>query len=373
MFIDEMGVHFSDDKKTLIKFPRDFRGIYIVPEGVTTIAEDSFNSCRIDGIAFPEGFKSIKGFAFDHYIEYFFLPSSLTEFGSEIEYPWGWSGFDRCCQIFVPEGNKERMLAQFEGLRDFLVIELSPTEMIEYPLSLREDYKEVYEHDEIEDKKRILQRIYAKKNALAREALLPEWEDYVAKIRTAIENGARNLVVIVSSYLLGDTMGEKAEDYEMAVRINSTSGSLAKKILKFLEAKETPVCKFDFGLTREDVEKAIEEGDHTLYFLNEYLHDRYKYDKLKTFCNETYDHICESPEPYFYADVENGFYHLLPDGKGHEGKPDFNACRETYLDWVKTNSMDPFFMEERARVEDNLNNYVANIGRPFHYIIVGIE
>ena len=30
MYIDEFGVHFSNDKKTLIGCPRDFQGEYII-------------------------------------------------------------------------------------------------------------------------------------------------------------------------------------------------------------------------------------------------------------------------------------------------------------------------------------------------------
>ncbi|GHV60811.1 hypothetical protein FACS1894195_0210 [Bacteroidia bacterium] len=40
------GVLFSKDKTTLIKYPQDKQGAYIIPEGVTKIDNHAFQSCK---------------------------------------------------------------------------------------------------------------------------------------------------------------------------------------------------------------------------------------------------------------------------------------------------------------------------------------
>ena len=50
MYIDEYGIQYSDDKKTLIKVPEDYEGEIVIMEGVTDIAPNAFNhsSCLDD-------------------------------------------------------------------------------------------------------------------------------------------------------------------------------------------------------------------------------------------------------------------------------------------------------------------------------------
>lgn len=43
-FIDEYGVEFSEDRKTLLKFPKD-QTTYFVPEGTETIGNSAFKDC----------------------------------------------------------------------------------------------------------------------------------------------------------------------------------------------------------------------------------------------------------------------------------------------------------------------------------------
>jgi len=45
-YFDKYGVEFSDDRKTLVKCPEDFRGEYIIPNGVTRIEERAFFGCE---------------------------------------------------------------------------------------------------------------------------------------------------------------------------------------------------------------------------------------------------------------------------------------------------------------------------------------
>lgn len=44
-YFDKYGVEFSDDRKTLIRCPKDFNGEYIIPNSVTMIAEEAFQEC----------------------------------------------------------------------------------------------------------------------------------------------------------------------------------------------------------------------------------------------------------------------------------------------------------------------------------------
>lgn len=44
-YIDKYGVEYSDDKKTLVKCPKDFQGAYSILEGTTEIGETAFSGC----------------------------------------------------------------------------------------------------------------------------------------------------------------------------------------------------------------------------------------------------------------------------------------------------------------------------------------
>ncbi len=78
-YIDKYGVEFSEDRKTLIKCPKDFRGAYIIPDGVTTIEKHAFCMCG--------------------YIEKITLPDSVSEIGR--------GAFSMCIkltEVNLPEG-----------------------------------------------------------------------------------------------------------------------------------------------------------------------------------------------------------------------------------------------------------------------------
>ena len=54
-YIDKYGVEFSDDRQTLVGFPRDFHGAYVVPDDVTEIAESAFWCCgKLVSIVIPD-------------------------------------------------------------------------------------------------------------------------------------------------------------------------------------------------------------------------------------------------------------------------------------------------------------------------------
>ena len=83
MYTDEYGVQFSDDRKTILAWPEDFKGEYSIPAEVTfvddgsfagklgitcvtfvnsdvTIGEDAFSGCdNIEAIIVPAGTKDL--------------------------------------------------------------------------------------------------------------------------------------------------------------------------------------------------------------------------------------------------------------------------------------------------------------------------
>ncbi len=44
-YFDKYGVEFSDDRKTLVKCPKDFQGEYVIPNNITSIGDAAFEDC----------------------------------------------------------------------------------------------------------------------------------------------------------------------------------------------------------------------------------------------------------------------------------------------------------------------------------------
>ncbi len=42
-YIDQYGVKFSDDRKALVRCPKNFKGGYVIPDGVTYIRNMAFD------------------------------------------------------------------------------------------------------------------------------------------------------------------------------------------------------------------------------------------------------------------------------------------------------------------------------------------
>lgn len=81
VYCDEDGVLFSKDKKTLIFFPaRHTPSGYVIPNGVTTIAEGAFFDSLLSMVEFPNTVTSIgvNAFHFASELTQVSLPSSLT-------------------------------------------------------------------------------------------------------------------------------------------------------------------------------------------------------------------------------------------------------------------------------------------------------
>ena len=54
-YFDKYGVEFSDDKKTIVKCPKDFHGTYVIPNGVISVGNWAFRDCiNLKSIEIPD-------------------------------------------------------------------------------------------------------------------------------------------------------------------------------------------------------------------------------------------------------------------------------------------------------------------------------
>lgn len=64
-YFDKYGVEYSDDRKTLVRCPEDFKGKYVIPNSVTIIGENAFRDCNgLTSVIIPDGVISIGNHAF---------------------------------------------------------------------------------------------------------------------------------------------------------------------------------------------------------------------------------------------------------------------------------------------------------------------
>ena len=103
-YIDKHGVKYTDDKKTLIRCPRDFEGEYIIPDGVIEIRAEGFmhctklNSVIIPGSVMKIGFSTFEGCTNLYDVT---IPSSVTHIGA--------SAFKDSAEIVYISGSVEHI------------------------------------------------------------------------------------------------------------------------------------------------------------------------------------------------------------------------------------------------------------------------
>ncbi len=63
---DYYNVEFSDDRRTLVRAPKELSGDYVIPEGVTTVSSRAFSGCTsLNKITFPSSLSLIEANAFN--------------------------------------------------------------------------------------------------------------------------------------------------------------------------------------------------------------------------------------------------------------------------------------------------------------------
>lgn len=138
-YFDKYGVEFSDDRKTLVKCPEDFKGECIIPNGVTNIGGNAFLGCiglisvtignsvaRIGENAFfgcigltsvtiGNGVTGIGHNAFTgcSRLATIAVPNSVRNIGL-----WTFRGCNDLKEIRVPKGQKARF-EKMAGIKDF--------------------------------------------------------------------------------------------------------------------------------------------------------------------------------------------------------------------------------------------------------------
>lgn len=87
-YFDKYGVEFSDDRKTLVKCPKDVSGKYIIPFGVETIGKSAFRHSSIHAIDIPDSITYIEDGAFwgCENIRTLSIPDSVIKCGANIFY-----------------------------------------------------------------------------------------------------------------------------------------------------------------------------------------------------------------------------------------------------------------------------------------------
>ena len=85
-YFDKYGVEFSDDRKTLVKCPKVFKGEYIIPNSVTSIGDYAFYNCSsLTSVTIPNSVTSIGSYAFYGCcgLTSVTIPNSVTSIGEE--------------------------------------------------------------------------------------------------------------------------------------------------------------------------------------------------------------------------------------------------------------------------------------------------
>lgn len=83
-YFDKYGVEFSEDKKTLIRCPKDFQGEYIIPDEVLYIRIVAFKDCRnLKKIIIPNSVKRIgeRSFSSCTALSFIKIPLGVLEIG----------------------------------------------------------------------------------------------------------------------------------------------------------------------------------------------------------------------------------------------------------------------------------------------------
>ncbi len=225
-YIDKYGVEFSDDRKTLVRCPKVFKGEYTIPNSVTSIGDGAFFGCT--------GLISVT------------IPNSVTSIG--------FAAFSDCTgltSIIVPLGQEDRF-CEMDGLKKYAAIirKTSKQQILFYEKPFAEMLS--FNIDQLNYRYAILQSIEA--NDLQRkQEYLMVFDSFLVLFRALfLENG--NKQYSVQNYFIEKGQPEKAQainDFLDTIVFEWRCDLTIRKMLKFIADKfichTDPISKDDLA------------------------------------------------------------------------------------------------------------------------------
>lgn len=122
-YIDKYGVEYSDDKKTLVKCPKELTGEYSIIDGVEFINEWAFGECHLQSIDIPKSVREIgdKAFWGCHSLSQVIIPRGVIFIGEEA-FHW----CSKLSYVQIPFSVSEIKKCAFSGCVRLKNIEVSP-------------------------------------------------------------------------------------------------------------------------------------------------------------------------------------------------------------------------------------------------------
>ena len=354
---NRLGMEFSEDIRVFIECPSEIYGVFIMDPEVKIIGKNAFAECKLEQIYLQEGVEEIGIGAFSNCenLKALSLPSSLQSVGG--------ATIDQTHlqKIYVPVGQTERIRALSPEFRDIPFEEMpaegllahAQDEQREFRVQWAKENNLTYDDmmfDIVDDE--VAWHRTKLENIEFFQARHQAWLDKVAEMRKAHANGAHTLVVDLEVFLgcscFGGWNGDN-QTVNMEVEDN-----VVETLLAMLE-NEKKKKKGDIYISDEELWDAIQNGHPELEPLHDELADRCHMMEVVYWCNEAYDCIDESLEPYFYQDVEEGLYEPETDKDFDQESgyklDSFEACRDNYLEWVRSHDDDPYFMADRLGID----------------------
>lgn len=99
-YIDKHGVEFSNDRKTLLKCPKDYHGEYVIPDTTIHIGNGAFESCTgLISVTIPDSVKTVGGSAFYGCsgLSSIAIPNSIADIGG-----YAFNGCSSLASIIIP-------------------------------------------------------------------------------------------------------------------------------------------------------------------------------------------------------------------------------------------------------------------------------
>lgn len=126
-YIDKHGVEYTDDQKTLVRCPEDFKGEFIIPDDVTEIGDGAFASCK--------------------HVTDIILHGNITKIGydalpDKFEVRWE----TERCKWYIPFGTYEKFNELYNKSYNFKELDMYSQKFDDLYMKDASSYKEVYDN-----------------------------------------------------------------------------------------------------------------------------------------------------------------------------------------------------------------------------------